>query len=62
MKWTAYIGPQAISVGRFDEFMTAGKGFIGLAAMIFGKWNPVGAFASSMIFGLLPAAWTIDGC
>lgn len=39
------------SVGRFDEIMTAGKGFIGLAAVIFGKWNPIGAYASSWIFG-----------
>lgn len=39
------------SVGRFDEQMTAGKGFIGMAAMIAGNWNPIGAFTSSLIFG-----------
>ena len=39
------------SVGRFDRLMTNGKGFIGLAAMIFGNWNPIGAYAASLIFG-----------
>jgi len=38
-------------IGFFQESMSAGKGFLGLAAMIFGNWNPGGAFLGSIIFG-----------
>lgn len=39
------------AAGRFNEGMTAGKGFLGLAAMIFGNWNSAGSFLGSLIFG-----------
>jgi ABC-type uncharacterized transport system permease subunit len=42
-------------VGTFAERMTAGRGFIAIAIVVLGRWNPVGAALAALLFGLATA-------
>lgn len=53
-----------LSIGHVNQFiaeMSGGRGFIALAALIFGKWHPLGVFGATLLFGAFQASEVLLG-